>query len=457
MTFFLPIDAAFDNLRVELIDEDVVRAHIVPDELLFSLPPKRRPELYPTIQYNYTRGISNLEVKAKVNMKNRGPVVESKTMTGTKQHKRGTVEAQIVKANIPVQNGIVHLIDKPLVIMASSLYEHLCVSGNVQWRFKEFSHYLRKFPSLCDKIREAKGATILVPTNDAFSGISQDELEARMTEDGERILGLHFLNHPPAILADDVRVNQPQSHSGVYSVVSSFPEDSKEKVWLWTQNNNLHIDGGGVDVSVVEANIGATNGVIHSINKVLGIPVNNIYTKLKTDPMMRRAFELGNQEHFNTNNGFNKTDVHFTYLVPTDQAWEDLKSGDFASAYKILFMGDFYYQTHHILERHLKVGAKMSLKQMLDNSKHGKDFDVMRGPSLKVFRKEENGEMTTFVNYDGVVARIVRPDIECTNGFIHLIDKVVVKRRDITLGGSNSMLPSVIAIFVAWLLSALLK
>merc|ERR1712113_773403 len=89
------------------------------------------------------------------------------------------------------------------------------------------------------------------------------------------------------------------------------------------------------------------------------------------------------------------------------------------------FMGDFYYQTHHILERHLKVGAKMSLKQMLDNSKHGKDFDVMRGPSLKVFTKEENGEMTTFVNYDGVVARIVRPDIECTNGFIHLIDKVV--------------------------------
>ena len=59
--------------------------------------------------------------------------------------------------------------------------------------------------------------------------------------------------------------------------------------------------------------------------------------------------------------------------------------------FQILFMGDFYYQTHHILERHLKVGAKMSLKQMLDNSKDGKDFDVMRGPSLKVFTKEENG------------------------------------------------------------------
>jgi len=457
MTFFLPIDAAFDNLRVELIDEDVVRAHIVPDELLFSLPPKRRPELYPTIQYNYTRGISNLEVKAKVNMKNRGPVVESKTMTGTKQHRRGTVEANIVKANIPVQNGIVHLIDKPLVIMANTLYEHLCIENAVQWRFSEFSKYLRKFPDLCKKIKNTNDATILVPTNDAFLSLPPGELQKRMTDDGGRIVGLHFLDHPPGILADDVRVTKPQSDSGVFSVTSSFPHNSKDKVWFWTREGDLHIDGGGVDVSVVEANIGASNGVIHSINKVLGIPVDNVYNKLMTDPMMSKTFELGNQEHFNTNNGFNKTDVQFTYLVPTDQAWEDLKSGDFASAYKILFMGDFYYQTHHILERHLKVGAKMSLKQMLANSKDGKDFDVLRGPSLKVFTKEENGEMTTFVNYDGVVARIVRPDIECTNGFIHLIDKVVVKRRDITLGGSNSMLPSVIAIFVAWLLSALLK
>ena len=53
-------------------------------------------------------------------------------MTGTKKHKRGTVEAKIVKANIPVQNGIVHLIDRPLVIMANSLYEHLCVNIHLQ-------------------------------------------------------------------------------------------------------------------------------------------------------------------------------------------------------------------------------------------------------------------------------------------------------------------------------------
>ena len=35
--------------------------------------------------------------------------------------------------------------------------------------------------------------------------------------------------------------------------------------------------------------------------------------------------------------------------------------------FQILFMGDFYYQTHHILERHLKVGEKLSLKQLVNS------------------------------------------------------------------------------------------
>ena len=77
-------------------------------------------------------------------------------------------------------------------------------------------------------------------------------------------------------------------------------------------------------------------------------------------------------------------------------------------------MGDFYYQTHHILERHLKVGAKMSLKQMLANSKDGKDFDVLRGPSLKVFAKEENGGIQSKL----INSPLARSHNSCTNAHI---------------------------------------
>lgn len=68
---------------------------------------------------------------------------------------------------------------------------------------------------MCKKIKNTNDATILVPTNDAFLSLPPGELQKRMTDDGGRIVGLHFLDHPPGILADDVRVTKPQSDSGV--------------------------------------------------------------------------------------------------------------------------------------------------------------------------------------------------------------------------------------------------
>ena len=59
------------------------------------------------------------------------------------------------------------------------------------------------------------------------------------------------------------------------------------------------------------------------------------------DPMLSSVFSLGNQNHFN--HMFNKTEEKFTYIVPSNEAWEEINR-QFASAYKILFMGAFSYQ-----------------------------------------------------------------------------------------------------------------
>jgi uncharacterized surface protein with fasciclin (FAS1) repeats len=54
-------------------------------------------------------------------------VVRSNTIVGDQFHPRGMVVARIVRANIPVANGVVHLIDKPLMIVAKTLYEYVMV------------------------------------------------------------------------------------------------------------------------------------------------------------------------------------------------------------------------------------------------------------------------------------------------------------------------------------------
>ena len=53
------------------------------------------------------------------------------------------------------------------------------------------------------------------------------------------------------------------------------------------------------------------------------------------------TFTLGAQDHFN-----NMLDVKgskFTYLVPSNEAWENIQ-GEMASTWKVLFNGDFGYQ-----------------------------------------------------------------------------------------------------------------
>jgi len=102
------------------------------------------------------------------------------------------------------------------------------------------------------------------------------------------------------------------------------------------------------------------------------------------------------------------------------------------------------------------VGAKLSLGELLNKTRDGPGFQVMRGSPLQVTTEEDNGETWTKVTYDGIVARVVRANIECKNGYIHLIDRVIMKRRDVTMGMGSHVLPSIIAITTAWAVSSLL-
>ena len=54
------------------MDEEVVRAHIVPEVLLFTRPQLRRANSQPTLQYNSSKHSFDLRVMAKIDMRNNG-------------------------------------------------------------------------------------------------------------------------------------------------------------------------------------------------------------------------------------------------------------------------------------------------------------------------------------------------------------------------------------------------
>jgi len=52
-------------------------------------------------------------------------------------------------------------------------------------------------------------------------------------------------------------------------------------------NITLTVEGGGVNATVVVPNIAATNGYVHIIDRVLGVPYTSVKEKLQSDPMLK--------------------------------------------------------------------------------------------------------------------------------------------------------------------------
>ena len=95
-----------------------------------------------------------------------------------------------------------------------------------------------------------------------------------------------------------------------------------------------------------------------------------------------------------------------------------------------------------------KVGSKLSLSELVSVG----SVVMKRGSPLRV---EARGEEVVVI-YEDIEARVVRGDLECTNGYVHLIDRVIMKRRDITLGRGSTTTTSLLSVLLTLAVSYLL-
>lgn len=52
-------------------------------------------------------------------------------------------------------------------------------------------------------------------------------------------------------------------------------------------NQTVTVEGAGVNATLVQADIAQTNGYVHIIDRVLGVPYATVLDKLRTDPMLK--------------------------------------------------------------------------------------------------------------------------------------------------------------------------
>ncbi|XP_015913126.1 fasciclin-1 [Parasteatoda tepidariorum] len=428
-TFFLPVGSADEMSSVKLqdIDQWIVRAHVISQHVLFLRTMSRKTYL------SETWG-EHLKVELKIT--NESPTedddkwyIQSNTILSDMKHRKGMVRAKIVRPNIPVSNGVVHLIDKPLMVIDKTLWEQieeykserLSQFYNLAMSNLRFMSYLKTM---------GRPTTVFAPSDKAFRAIQNVEKYQQIFSNAtatSNLLELHLIME--SVATEDVWNK---------NVTKQLTSDNRRNLYFRVvgdeRNKTLTVEGGGVNATAIMADIGATNGILHIIDRVLGMPYLTVYSKLAHDPDLHTTYKLGMQESWNQK--LNDKEKRYTFFAPSRKAWEDLER-EMPSEHKQLHLGQFSYHVHKILDRHLVVGNELTKE---DLEKLGK-VQMVHG-MFRISPGYQSGSLK--VEWEGLEAHIVRPDVKATNGIIHVIDRVMMKRRDLTKSGAGSWSPSII-------------
>ncbi|XP_058795465.1 fasciclin-1 isoform X2 [Phymastichus coffea] len=491
-TFFIPVDEGFKpSPRSNKVDSQVIDGHIIPRHVLFTAPtPSNRP--YETLAFG-----DNLKVTISFSTErtNKGTdkyYVKSDTLIGDSTHPTASVLAEIVKPNIPVRNGVVHLIQNPLMVVDNTLEDF--IQDKEDGPLYKFYEVIRdQGDQFMASLSKLTNVTLFAPRNAAWDepGVK------KILQDKERIKDLLNLHYTKELLPLNVierkTIHKPEwSKKAPYAVNSAHERASLyfNAVESSPGNSTVTVEGGGVNATIITANIGATNGIIHIIDRVLGVPYTTILDKLKSDPNLNMTYHLGMKHNFNELLGDLKK--RYTFFAPSDKAWQNLQILQ-PSIFKKLFMDDYAYHARQILEKHLAVDDAFKMKQLVEMSHRTQDSNIrlraMRSTidikvketsdvDDKVFdenaivRPSNGGQSKRLnasrplkgagymINWKEKNIKVVKPDVGCTNGVIHVISDVMLKEMDVYVTGSNGAsspaVPNLLMVLVGKLLLALL-
>jgi len=243
--------------------------------------------------------------------------------------------------------------------------------------------------------------TVFAPNDNAFSasGISSTTIESLSVTDLEKILLYHTLGM--TVVANDVP-------NGPNAAVATVGGDS---LFVTKNGNGVFVNGWKVN----QADIMATNGVIHGIERVLMPPTSNLVQLAQGNndlsylvaAVLRASQGSVNVADLLSNGGT------FTVFAPTNQAFidagfatiADIQNADPAVLTSIL--------TYHVL------GGR-AFSSDLSN---GQMLTTLNGASIEV----NIGSSATLTGIGNTApVNIIGVNVMATNGVVHIIDKVLL-------------------------------
>lgn len=323
--------------------------------------------------------------------------------------------SKVVVADVTAENGVIHAIDKVLVPPAMSASLDIVATAQADDRFDTLVAAVSA-ASLVTTLQSDGPFTVFAPTDDAFDNyLTANQLTSQQLLASEA-LGDILTYH---VLAGKVIAGAAVAKAGSTSDTAATVNGA---------NLALSLTGDALKVNtseVIVADVMATNGVIHAIDKVLvppaasslsdtNVTVAGLVTALAGDAQnpefttLLAAVQAADDAVLTT---LNDATQSLTVFAPTDAAFATLLTDLGLTAQQLLASEDLT----NVLLQHV-VGAEIdSVMAYAANGSEVATLNSTYGVNVSI----QNGDL--FI--EG--AKVVITDVEVSNGVIHVIDTVI--------------------------------
>ena len=254
--------------------------------------------------------------------------------------------------------------------------------------------------------------TVLAPTNAAFDNFLADNGFANLSEVPTDVLANILLNH---VISGTVLSTALTDAGAGYTTTNATNEDGDNLSLYFNTSTGVTFNGTS---SVAQADIEATNGVVHIVDQVIGLPT--IATFATADPtfetlvaaLTRPDLEVPFVTILSTTDP--TYGIPLTTFAPTNEAFGDLLveiGADDLSQIDVNLLTAVLL-THLVAQANVRAEDLAQDLPVVTLSEETLTVDLTNGPQL--------------VDPNGRVANIIANNVQAINGVVHVIDKVVL-------------------------------
>lgn len=254
--------------------------------------------------------------------------------------------------------------------------------------------------------------TVFAPTNAAFSAFLQANGFATVNDVPVDLLREVLLNHVIAM-----ELESDELTTGYVKTLAKGAASSSNTLSMYVDTSNgVTLNGGETNngAKVTMADIDASNGVIHLVNNVIGLPtiVNHAIANPNFSILVQALTRNDQPDFAGILSGTSASP--FTVFAPVNPAFVDL-----LTELNLASLDDVPQAT---LENTLKYHVVTTTNALSSDLSNGMNISSFQGGSFTV----NIGNSVTITDANNRTANVIAVDVQAANGVIHALDRVIL-------------------------------